>query len=73
MESNEIQTPRCCIRCGDELPDGVRFCVACGTTNLDPDASRLAQAQCDIAGHERMRLSEKFSHWWRYWFGGIRR
>lgn len=62
-----------CVRCGNELREGVRFCVRCGTNNFDPDAARLAVAQCEIDASERKRMHERFTYWWRYFMSGIRR
>ncbi|QDU89852.1 hypothetical protein Pla175_32480 [Pirellulimonas nuda] len=71
MTPETHDAPRKCSRCGDELPGGIRFCVACGTNNFDPDAGRLAQAECQITMHARRRWHEKFIYWYR-WMSGIR-
>jgi hypothetical protein len=64
---------RKCYGCGRELPDGVRFCVRCGKNNFDPDAARLATAQCDMESGRRKTSMEQFAYWWRFLTSGIRR
>jgi hypothetical protein len=70
MDQSPIQK---CRGCGGELRGGVRFCVRCGTNNFDPDAGRLATAQCEISASERKKSYERFIYWWRYLMSGIRR
>lgn len=72
MHTVTSEAERHCLRCGDTLPDGVRYCVACGTSNFDLDAGRLATAQCEIKTHAAKRFRERITFWWR-WMHGIRR
>jgi predicted amidophosphoribosyltransferase len=69
---SEPQKPTC-YGCGRELPEGVRFCVRCGKNNFDPDAARLAAAQCDMESGRRKTSIERFAYWWRFLTSGIRR
>lgn len=62
-----------CHRCGDELAEGVRFCVACGATNSNPDAGREAAARLDMQVHQTRSRRERFLYWWRRLMFGIRR
>jgi hypothetical protein len=66
-------TARKCVRCGGELSAGVRFCVRCGTNNLDSDASRLATAECGINAGNRKQSFQRVMYWWRYLTKGLRR
>lgn len=73
MEKETGQAERRCYGCQRPLPDGVRFCVACGTHNFDPDSPRLAIAASKIKTYKNRTFVECFTHWWRYLLGGIRR
>lgn len=65
-------TTRPCVRCGDALAEGVRFCVACGTTNMDTGAGALAEADCRINSHNRKGFYSSLAYWCRL-LNGIRR
>ena len=73
MESVEKQSVRRCYGCGRPLAEGVRFCVACGKHNFDPDAANLASAMREIKVQKTRTFVECFTHWWRYFLAGIRR
>lgn len=73
METPKAQPATKCRRCGDELPGGVRFCVACGTNNFDPDAAALATANLDIKAHGKRAFWKRFIYWYRYFMCDIRR
>jgi hypothetical protein len=62
-----------CYRCGDELGEGVKFCVACGATQGDADASRLAGAQLEMKIQAKQSRRERFVYWWRLLMFGLRR
>ena len=66
------QPIRKCYGCQRPLDQGVRFCVACGKHNFDPDSANLMVAKSDIKAHKTKVFLQKFSYWWR-WFSGIRR
>ena len=70
MDENQS---RKCYGCGGDLRDGVRFCVRCGRNNFDPDAGRLAAAECEIGANNRKQSFERLTYWWRYFTSGIRR
>ena len=69
MEDYTESTARHCFRCGDELPDGVRFCVACGTQNSNSESGPLAAANLEIKSHERRGFWQRVSYWGRFWWG----
>ncbi len=33
-----------CIKCGNEIPDGTKFCVYCGSSQETPGMDRIAQS-----------------------------
>ena len=68
MESNEPAAKQKCVRCGDELPEGVRYCVACGCHNVDPTAAAMTAMQCEEQSKKRIAFLKAFS-----WFRGLRR
>ncbi|QDU55284.1 zinc-ribbon domain-containing protein [Aeoliella mucimassa] len=72
MESQESRTAHKCLRCGDELPNGVRYCVACGAHNMDPGAGAINTAKCEMASNKRTAFWSSAACWYR-WFHGIRR
>jgi hypothetical protein len=73
MDSLTKPPVRHCLRCGDELADGVRFCVACGASSGGVEDALLAGAELEIQSHKRRGFWENLGYWGRYWFGGIRR
>ncbi|MCA9263242.1 MAG: zinc ribbon domain-containing protein [Planctomycetales bacterium] len=61
-----------CLQCGRPLPDGVRFCVACGKHNVDQDEMARVVASCDSRVHRLRRIMDGVAFWIRRMYG-IRR
>jgi hypothetical protein len=57
--------PRC-ERCGDELVEGSRYCVACGHNNMDV-AGAIGQTELELgARQQKMEAQSRPRHWlWR--------
>lgn len=73
MESANQQPVRKCCRCGDELLDGMQYCVACGTQNSDPAAAFLATSELERQSDARKASMQRrggLGRWLRIFLRG---
>jgi hypothetical protein len=47
-----------CRQCGDSLPEGVRFCVACGCHNFDAGATLGAGHKSKLRSDQKQAQSD---------------
>ena len=62
---------RKCVGCGKNLPDGVRFCVSCGTHDEAELDSRIADLDRQVEGSYQRTLFHRwlgrlFFGFWRF-------
>ncbi|MFO0918163.1 MAG: zinc-ribbon domain-containing protein [Planctomycetaceae bacterium] len=67
-EKSAADKGRKCPACGKSLGAGVKFCVACGTSTIDPAAAHLAGWAADRELEKRRffhRMTMWLFGWWR--------
>ncbi|WP_425398328.1 hypothetical protein [Aeoliella sp.] len=72
MATPEQAPVRKCCRCGDELLEGMQYCVACGTQNTAPEAAVMAAAELEADSDERKGMWQRlgYARWLRFFLRG---